>query len=843
MRAIIPYVPNPFLNRLRKVDPYIDLALRVTIPAQRLFLTSDLSNPFPIPEYGFIDPKDPDLSLLEQILRLLETPNSLVPLSHYFEALDVSGGSLTDRHWTMKEDKLSMSIWSMLSYYSHCKKTYQTKHPELFARLEETLIDALGQDKEIFSQIYEYEQSDKSPQLKQQIERRISRARLNPIKRILQTIFEYEALGVAIDATEKLELSNREESIQWLILVRESLKVMASDLSLNIPEAKSVKRMSGTIKLIRDYFEHPGDYALKLGSSTPKQLEKGLFEDLVKMKERLLELMTLRYQKIERLLTPHPSIAIDDALATLQERQEAKPSEKTFTTFEAYPKLQSFLEKLHCLRDKKIPPKEQPLYYYPKSENETLQDVLAQLRDLIPPNRSTFLEKLQTDIGYRFRIQRKIAKAVPLLKRRKVEHIYSYAKEIRNFNTHDIWRLDPIGMADVAYLLGFQCEEELFTQRPKVDKQGKNILRDATFEQLTLNQLQEAVGNGFNLNAQDSSGRTLLHFLAEAPDGEHSVDLAKWVLDQGASVYIVDEMKMSPLHYAAESGFTALAKLLIENGAVVDAGSSKGTPLERAEYTDETQTAQLLASHCGTRRNSNARALLEAIKSLNLARVEELLEEGVCLIAEYNEQLPLVALFSMAYVDTQTLLAIARRLVEEGADIAQAESETGNTPLHVAVLYQSDEEIIHWLLAQNPPLNTQNYLGDTPLHNAARLHWETWLQALLQHRAHPDVVNHSQNTPLINASSGNRQNPKKIHLLLEAGANPDHEGQMGRPLHYTANRGTQKTVALLLRYGASPFPMGSGGNYYKKLPIEVAISRAQRHELRASMLYLRDHFE
>ena len=91
-----------------------------------------------------------------------------------------------------------------------------------------------------------------------------------------------------------------------------------------------------------------------------------------------------------------------------------------------------------------------------------------------------------------------------------------------------------------------------------------------------------------------------IHQAAEQGD----IEAVKQYLDGGADVNAKINDGTSPLHLAAVRGHKETAKLLIAKGADVNAkmvsGAKKGnTPLDAANETGNTETADLLRKHGG----------------------------------------------------------------------------------------------------------------------------------------------------------------------------------------------------------------------------------------------------
>jgi len=773
---------------------------------------------------------------------------------------------------------------SAIANYPQCQKLTELKKREMFSTEEkfeqaEEIWSSLSEGNtlqkkvNVSPEVVKLVQTIKSlerqlPSLKERIQSRGKRVRLNGPKRVLQTLFEYRQLSAAIDATETLfarKEINREGMIQWLILLREGLKMMATDRALNIPELKSAKWIAGAIKEIRDYFEHPEDYALRLDRPDRQEeqvevLEKALFEDLVKMKPLLLKLLKQRKRGIERFLKPHPSIDPSDAFKTLGERGESPSTKKELIDLDAFHSLRDFHSRIVDLRNKSERRSFRNSLHHPeetfrkRGALSCFRQACREIQEIIPNNRALFLKRLRENVVYRLQIQRRIARAVPLLKRvireeaypktspylpSQLENIYLVARENRNLNTHEIWRANPKGIADVAYLLGVDCLSQLNSPPLKEDPFSEKVLQEAVDDQLTEQKLEIYLKKGFDPNYRDYKGRTLIHFLAESPN-EENLYLFLFLERLGASIHLADFEGMRPLHYAAESGFFFLAHFLVRYGAVVDAKSERGTPTEIAEHLENQELGAWLVQCRGESRSAGARAMKEAIGRLDVDTVKALLEEGFDAGAEYDGKLPLVSLFSMEEGSIQKQLEIADCLVAAGVDLNQGELLSGRTPLHAAIQHTDDVRVRKWFRRQELDFDRADSRGNTPLHVAARCRRIGWTQELLKRGVQVSPVNCSGNTPLLGATDGYGQKSEIISALLEAGAHPEEEGRFGTALHQAADRGTAESVSLLLERGASPFRLGRGGKYSKVFPIDLARGWAWQ-SIFSTMGYLFDH--
>ncbi|KAL7686148.1 putative acyl-CoA-binding protein, ACBP [Plasmopara halstedii] len=94
-----------------------------------------------------------------------------------------------------------------------------------------------------------------------------------------------------------------------------------------------------------------------------------------------------------------------------------------------------------------------------------------------------------------------------------------------------------------------------------------------------LDKLIVALDQGEDINAQDSHGRTMLHWAVDRDQAAVVTEL----LGRKASPNVQDADGMTPLHYAVSCEHEEMAKLLVKHGALVDIEDLDGdTPLSTA---------------------------------------------------------------------------------------------------------------------------------------------------------------------------------------------------------------------------------------------------------------------
>ena len=123
---------------------------------------------------------------------------------------------------------------------------------------------------------------------------------------------------------------------------------------------------------------------------------------------------------------------------------------------------------------------------------------------------------------------------------------------------------------------------------------GDSALLDAA-KKGNLSRVQKLLTTD-NINCRDSAGRnsTPLHLAA----GYNNLEVAEFLLEQGADVNAQDKGGLIPLHNASSYGHLDIAALLIKYQTIVNATDKWGyTPLHEAAQKGRTQLCALLLAH------------------------------------------------------------------------------------------------------------------------------------------------------------------------------------------------------------------------------------------------------
>ncbi|KFY32155.1 hypothetical protein V493_00461 [Pseudogymnoascus sp. VKM F-4281 (FW-2241)] len=299
---------------------------------------------------------------------------------------------------------------------------------------------------------------------------------------------------------------------------------------------------------------------------------------------------------------------------------------------------------------------------------------------------------------------------------------------------------------------------------------------------------------GLISHLQDSYGRTPLSWAAGC--GHEAV--AQLLLNKGAEVDAKNKNGETPLYLAAQRGHKAVAQLLLNKGAEVDAKNKDGeTPLNLAAVLGHEVVAQLLlnkGAEVDAKDTYGWTPLSWAASSGHEAVAQLLLNKGAEVDAKNkNGETPLYLAAQRGH------RAVAQLLLNEGAEV-DAKDEDGLTPLSVVAM-RGHEAVAQLLLNKGAEVDAEDEDGWTPLSWAASSGHEAVAQLLLNKGAEVDAKNKNGETPLYLAAQ--RGHKAVAQLLLNKGAEVDAKDEDGlTPLSLAAVWGHEAVAQLLLNEGA-----------------------------------------
>ena len=226
--------------------------------------------------------------------------------------------------------------------------------------------------------------------------------------------------------------------------------------------------------------------------------------------------------------------------------------------------------------------------------------------------------------------------------------------------------------------------------------------------------------------------------------GNSYIDTAKILIENGANINAVDIEGWSALSYAVNNGDIEIAKLLLENKAKIKDElliAIKSPIVESSinimkllidnkaniNYTDENGFNPLnIAIESGD---------MELTKFLitNGANVNSLMQDGVSLIG---------------YAIAQNNMDLLQILIENGANVNYTNGDSwANTPLQTASRLGLDN-VVRILLTRNADINAVDMNGNTALHTAALNSQLSVVKLLLEKNPNLDIQNKVGNTAL-----------------------------------------------------------------------------------------------
>ena len=310
---------------------------------------------------------------------------------------------------------------------------------------------------------------------------------------------------------------------------------------------------------------------------------------------------------------------------------------------------------------------------------------------------------------------------------------------------------------------------------------------------------------GASANSVDKFGRTPLHLVVEGKynSEQDRVRFSRLLLEQGADANAQDEDDATPLHLASYHGKVEIVRVLLDRGAISNAKDEQDrTPLHsvaegRYHYSkdrDGFRVAQLLLER-GADVNSHDkdnRTPLHLASCYGRVEIARVLLDGCAAINSKGNggRTPLhVVAEGGDYYSRDNDIVIARLLLERGADVNALDNDN-QTPLHLASYFVRAEMVLALLNAgANPSVKTAQ--GQTPLHLMSqcgsyddRADIVGVTQLLLDHGADVNVKDNNHATPSDFASYHRRMKLASLFLNYRASdtANSANVNQRLAPL-------------------------------------------------------------
>ena len=286
--------------------------------------------------------------------------------------------------------------------------------------------------------------------------------------------------------------------------------------------------------------------------------------------------------------------------------------------------------------------------------------------------------------------------------------------------------------------------------------------------------------------------------------GQESAAVKKLLPDDPELVKGRDHSDSTPLHHAAGFGDIETMKLLLDNGADVNAKNRlEGTPLHWAVRSEE-KTRLLLerGAEINSKTQDGSTPLYLASRRRDSHSVLRLLlDKGADPnIATMNGRTPLMAAARDGDVPAMKLLlakkADATALSSSGAGVLMEAARSRNL------------EAVHLLLENGADVKARTKRDQTALAMAAQQGAEDIVKVLLEQGAEPDGQDYRGYSPLMWAAYSEAMSAGIVRTLLDRGADTEVSGEGETPRTLAGKRGDNEVARLL---GVSEKLRRSGG--------------------------------
>jgi ankyrin repeat protein len=247
--------------------------------------------------------------------------------------------------------------------------------------------------------------------------------------------------------------------------------------------------------------------------------------------------------------------------------------------------------------------------------------------------------------------------------------------------------------------------------------------------------------------------------------------LVQELIESGVSVNCIDGLHYTPLHFAAESGHSAIVWYLLEKGACVNAVNDHGeTPLLLACVAAQKDTVEKLLSKSANPNRPNKfyysplHLIAQEISKQHLSNIRiSFTHDG-----KKDNLTDLKTLNDWKIQNKYlTLMEIASILLENGADV-HAKTMQGTTVLHHAASFSGTTDFIELLLNHGANVNEVDDEYNHALHYAAKKNQHENIRLLIKHGAFINSQNNNGYTALHEAAIHDSR--EAAEALVAAGA-------------------------------------------------------------------------
>ncbi len=708
----------------------------------------------------------------------------------------------------------------------------------------------------------------------------------SPIGRLIGILYEYESLVEALKSLQVLkELKvvdwssasyERRVLLQTVTLFGEALNNISTPLLLN--RNQDILPFIPVIKFLRNVFEHPEDFEREkldnlLKSSLATKIWDGIRNELIFLggylenrikilqniftstdncEERLKEILSSP-QVNNKEDTPGPSSVPKNFKELLKQAHWQDNGLRyiqwlrRYVYHPSYPLSDPDTESLQDLA-KEVRKSE---YNKPKPRGRTssIEEVIRDIDELKSivksfSGRNALLKKLNSDVGMRLNLvhltnqiflrlntmieghaltfYEKLSKS----NKKLFEICFKDIRERRNFSTHDLWREDQRGLANLAQKI-VHTLQPILTSLSKhapltLNEPTKKMWSEIYDMTLTPETLLQLVKEGADVNATDEHGELSLNYLVNQ-SSEYEDPLIGTFLECGALPNLHNTSGTYPIHLAAEDARYDIIEQLIKAGAIPDPRDEDGdTPEQLALRAGYEDVAAYMRGMEARFRGDKADKLHRNLHPMwfSEALLHPLTGRNPNMVNADGE-LPLVlSIEKSADEELEGTLRVVSSLMKGGAEINRQQPLDDQTPL-IAVAQQSKHvELLIYLLKNGAETSYVDFYGWSALHHAAQQNKYDFINLLLDHKANPQQRDKDGRTALlVNLNRADGGDIKVVDLLLNRGADPNEmDDIVGGGLHYAVINNDFQIAKRFLQAGASPDMKNKAGISAVELP-------------------------
>ena len=319
------------------------------------------------------------------------------------------------------------------------------------------------------------------------------------------------------------------------------------------------------------------------------------------------------------------------------------------------------------------------------------------------------------------------------------------------------------------------------------------------------NIITAAAGSKFN----NSNDKFPVDLEALENSAENSAKIMETIIKKADKNIINDSLDgKTPLIIAVGNSYLETAKILIENGADVNAVDFEGwSALSYAVNNGDIEIAKLLITNKAKIKGELLLAIKSPIVESRIDMMKLLIDNGADInYADENEFTPLNTAIEIGDME------LTKFLITNGANVNSLMQD--GVSLIVYAISQNNMDLLQILIENGANVNNTDgdSWGGTPLMTASRLGLDNVVRILLSRNADINAVDMNGNTALHTAALNSQLSV--IKLLLEKNPNLDIQNEVGNTaLHLAVISGNIDIVGELVLKGANTKIRNNDGKY------------------------------